>query len=106
MAETKTLKKSDLVQLVIRGMSSSPENIGTWQEVAKTIVETYLNTDPTKKHWWAQQAEDHYKKGMKLAGVKAVKDATGIGLREAKHAYEYYEQYGSWNIDEKGQRIL
>jgi hypothetical protein len=103
---SKTLKKSDLIEMVMRGIRRNTVHFGTLEEDAKRIVDNYLNNEPTNAPWWEAEVISYMKAGRKLAGVKALKDATGLSLKDAKQSYEYYENWGEWNITEEGRFIL
>lgn len=101
----KSLKRSDLVELVVRGMRMG-RNISSfegeeWKVKARTLIDAYLNPDPTKP-FWQDEIESHVTAGNMLRAVKTLKDYTDVGLRDAKDAVDYYKANGYWNINELG----
>ena len=105
---SKTLKKSELVELVVRGMrmgrSIDSFEGEEWKVKAQTLIEAYLNPDPTKPYWQAE-IESLVSGGTLLKAVKTLKNYTGLGLREAKDAVDHYKMNGWWNINEVGRII-
>lgn len=100
----KTLKKSDLIEMVIQGMLKNTVHLGNMEKDAERIVDNYLTTDLTNEPWWAADVISHLNNRQKLAGVKIIRESTGISISEAKEAVEYYMFWGTWSINENGTK--
>jgi len=102
---TKTITRADIIEMVVLGMrtfDSSPESRLTR---ATNIVNDYLN-NTSSEPWWVAEVKMCHKNGLKLAGVKTLINATGLGLKEAKDAYEFYDKNGFFNINADGTIII
>jgi ribosomal protein L7/L12 len=102
--QTKTITRADLVEMVMLGMRPDTSREARYQR-AQTIVNDYLN-DTSSEPWWVAEVKMCHKNGLKLSGVKTLKDATGLGLKEAKDAYEFYDANGFFNINADGTIII
>jgi hypothetical protein len=70
-----------------------------WKVKARTLIDSYLDPDPTKPYWQSE-IESHVTAGNLLRAVKTLKDYTGLGLRDAKNAVDHY-RHNEWLVEHK-----
>jgi len=102
---SKTITKANMVELIMRGVRMGKSNTSaSEQDLKKSIVkliDNYISTDQNAPYW-QQEVETLISEGCQLLAIKTLKESTGLFLREAKDAVNFYKSNGYWNIDESG----
>lgn len=72
-------------------------------EIAKTNPAVFCRavesvSEEVSSAKWRREIENFLRDGKKIHAIKLYRQVTGEGLKDAKGAIDFFEQYGAWRV--------